>query len=89
MLGIDLGQNAAMSAAAGYWPATGTLEALAVFPEVPGLAERGLQDGVGRRYQDVARRGELIDGGEDVRRFRAACLAGKVRPVRSCCSGRP
>lgn len=141
VLGIDLGQNAAMSAAAGYWPATGTLEAFAVFPEVPGLAERGLQDGVGRRYQDMARRGELIvagkrvsdprallreararwgtpavvvadrwreaelrqaldtvsfpltqfrvrgqgfrDGGEDVRRFRAACLAGKVRPVRS------
>ena len=66
VLGIDLGQNAAMSAAAGYWPATGTLEALAVFPEVPGLAERGLQDGVGRRYQDMARRGELIVGGKRV-----------------------
>lgn len=141
VLGLDLGQNAAMSGAAGYWPATGSLDAFACFPAIPGLAERGVADGVGRRYQDMARRGELIvagqrvsdlggllrevaarwgrpsvivcdrwreaelrqaleaakfppatlvvrgmgfrDGGEDVRRFRAACLGDRVRPVRS------
>ena len=47
ILGIDLGTSSAMSAAAGYWPATGRLESIACFPEEPGLAERGLADGVG------------------------------------------
>ena len=140
-LGIDLGQNAAMSAAAGYWPSTGALDALAVFPELPSLKERGLSDGVGRLYSLMAERGELLqagrrvsdvlallrealrrwgapavitcdrwreaelrqslesvafpltslvvrgqgfkDGAADVRSFRAACLAGKVSPVKS------
>ena len=31
VLGLDLGQTAAMSAAAGYWPETGRLEGVAVF----------------------------------------------------------
>ena len=48
VLGIDLGQNAAMSAASAYFR-SGELEAVAVFPELPGLGERGLADGVGRR----------------------------------------
>ena len=64
VLGIDLGSSAAMSAAAGYWPESGRLEALACFPRQPGLSERGLRDGVGRRYLDMARRGELIQCGE-------------------------
>ena len=59
-LGMDLGDGAAMSAAAAYWPATGRLEAVAAFPEEPGLSDRGLRDGVGRLYLDMARRGELI-----------------------------
>ena len=59
-LGMDLGDGAAMSAAAAYWPATGRLEAVAAFPEVPDLRERGLSDGVGRLYMDMANRGELI-----------------------------
>ena len=141
VLGVDLGQNAAQSAVAAYWPSTGLLDAFAVFPELPSLAERGLSDGVGRLYADCARRGELIqagrrvsdvgallaqalerwgapaaivadrwraaelaqaldalsfplaslitrgmgyqDGADDVRRFRAACLSGVVRPRRS------
>lgn len=141
VLGVDLGQNAAMSAAAGYWPETRTLDAFACFPERPGLGERGLQDGVGSLYRNMRQRGELIqaggrvsdipalldhvvdrwgppsaivtdrwreaelrqhlergvvpacplvtrgqgykDGGEDVREFRAAFLAGDVRPVES------
>ena len=141
-LGVDLGSSAAMSAAAGYWPNTGALEAFAVFPELPALPERGLRDGVGDRYVKMHREGSLRiagrrvssipallrhsverwgvpavivtdrwrepelrealedsafplnvslvtrgqgwkDGGEDVRRFRAAALAGDVKPERS------
>ena len=48
--GLDLGQSEAMSACAAYWPATGRLEALASFPTVPGLVERGRADGVGNLY---------------------------------------
>ena len=39
VLGLDLGQNAAMSAAAAYFR-DGALEAVVCFPELPGLAER-------------------------------------------------
>ena len=65
VLGIDLGQNAAMSAAAAYFR-SGELEAFAVFPELPGLAERGLADGVGDLYMRMARRGELFQAGRRV-----------------------
>ena len=140
VLGIDLGQNAAMSAASAYF-ADGRLEAVAVFPELPTLASRGLADGVGSLYVQMAERGELLQagrrvsdvaallrealerwgrpvaivcdrwrvaelreklegvnfplahlvergqgyfhGGQDVRSFRSAVLAGKVRPSRS------
>ena len=58
-LGVDLGENQAMSAAAAYWPETGRLEVLAVFPERPTLAERGQRDGVGPLYERLAARGEL------------------------------
>ena len=139
--GVDLGSSAAQSAIAAYWPLTGRLECLAAFPGEPTLEERGLRDGVGRLYRDMASRGELIqiglrvvpvgelleeaarrfgppavlasdrwrqaelteavvtaglpvvrpewrgqgfkDGGEDVRAFRRACLAGQVAPVPS------
>ena len=43
-LGLDLGQNAAMSGAAAYFPESGLLDGFAVFPEIPTLAERGLKD---------------------------------------------
>lgn len=140
-LGLDLGQNAAMSAAAAFHPETGRLEAVAAFPEYPSLAARGLADGVGNLYQRMHARGEMIvagrrvsdigallrecltrwgvpgvivadrwreaelrehlervdfpltalvvrgqgyyHGGEDVRQFRKAILAGKVAPERS------
>ena len=62
-LGIDLGQNAAMSAAAAYWPDTGALDALACFPEIPTLEVRGLADGVGNQYVRMLERGELIQAG--------------------------
>ena len=65
VLGLDLGQSAAMSAAAAYFP-DGRLEACAVFPEVPGLAERGLGDGVANLYVRMAERGELVQAGRRV-----------------------
>ena len=66
VLGIDLGTNAAMSAAAAYWPASGRLDCLALFPEIPSLDERGLNDAVGALYVNMARRGELMQAGENV-----------------------
>ena len=65
VLGLDLGQNAAMSAAAAYWR-DGTLEAVACFPELPSLGERGLADGVGDLYRGMAERGELLQAGRRV-----------------------
>ena len=59
VLGLDLGGSASMSAAAFLWPATGRLESLGWFPNEPSLAARGVADGVGRRYQEMAERGEL------------------------------
>ena len=35
VLGLDLGQNAAMSGAAAFWPDSGRLEAIAAFPRAP------------------------------------------------------
>ena len=61
-LGIDLGQSAAMSAAAAYWPETGALSAFAVFPEIPSLGERGLADGVGRLYSPDGRARRIVTG---------------------------
>ena len=61
--GVDVGGAAAMTAAVGYWPRTGRLEAVAAFPGEPTLAERGLRDGVGSLYVDCAGRGELIQAG--------------------------
>ena len=86
-LGIDLGQNAAMSAASAYFR-SGELEAVAVFPELPGLGERGLADGVGRLYLDMAARGELILSGRrvsDVRELLRQALARWGRPVAVVC----
>ena len=63
-LGIDLGENAAMSAAACYYPETGYLGVLAVLPLRPTLAERGHRDGVGPLYERMAARGELHQAGD-------------------------
>ena len=65
VLGIDLGTSAAMSAAAAYHR-DGRLEALAVFPESPTLAARGLSDGVGSLYRRMHERGELVLAGRRV-----------------------
>ena len=87
VLGIDLGQNAAMSASAAFFR-SGELEACAVFPELPGLGERGLADGVGGLYLDMARRGELIQAGRrvsDVGELLRESLRRWGRPVAIVC----
>ena len=65
ILGVDLGGSRSMSAAAFYWPETGRLEALGVFPSKPGLADRGAADAVADRYEQMAERGELLTMGEN------------------------
>ena len=52
-----------MSAASAYWPATGAVDCFAVFPEQPSLAERGLADGCGSLYVEMAKRNELLQAG--------------------------
>ena len=87
VLGLDLGQNAAMSAAAAYFR-DGRLEATACFPELPSLAERGLADGVGDLYQQMADRGELFQAGRrvsDIPALLAECLERWGRPVAITC----
>ena len=81
--GIDLGSGQAMSAVAAYFP-SGRLDALAAFPELPSLAQRGISDGVGRLYQKMAERGELIRAGRrvaDVKALLSEALARYGRPV--------
>ena len=65
-LGVDLGASASMSALAGYWPDTGALRVLGMFPENPNLVERGLSDGVGELYTRAAALGELHTGGDEI-----------------------
>ena len=87
VLGVDAGQNAAMSAAAAYHR-DGTLEAVACFPELPSLAERGLADGVGDLYLRMAERGELFQAGRRVSDLPALlreCLERWGRPVAIIC----
>ena len=60
VLGIDLGSTEAMSAAAGYWPETGRLSAVACFGDDPDPKARGLRDGVGALYAKMEARGELV-----------------------------
>ena len=65
--GLDLGQSEAMAAISAYWPDSGRLECVASFPTIPSLAERGLADGVGNLYVQMAQRGELVQtGGEAI-----------------------
>ena len=75
--GIDAGTTAAMTAACAFWPESGRLDTVAAFPSAPTLAERGLKDGVGDLYQQMARRGELVTLGG-----RVVPLGDFVRVVR-------
>ena len=66
VLGVDLSQNAAISALSAYWPESGSLDAIGALPASPGLSERGVRDGVGDRYVRMVERGELYQHGEHV-----------------------
>lgn len=59
VIGIDLGGSASMTAGAFYWPETGRLECHGWFPSKPSLLNRGQADGVGSRYSEMQKRGEL------------------------------
>ena len=87
VLGLDLGQNAAMSAGAAYFR-DGTLEAVACFPELPSLAARGLSDCVSALYCQMAERGELFQAGRrvsDIPALLRECLERWGRPVAIVC----
>ena len=75
--GIDAGTTAAMTAACAFWPESGRLDTVAAFPSAPTLAARGLKDGVGDLYQQMARRDELVTLGG-----RVVPLSDFVRVVR-------
>ena len=66
VLGIDCGQNEAMTAASAYFLSSGSLDGFGVFPLTPSLAERGLQDGVGGDYVSMAAEGDLLQAGQRV-----------------------
>ena len=57
ILALDLGGSASMTAAAAAWPDTGRLETWGAFPDIPSLHERGITDGVGRRYERMEKEG--------------------------------
>ncbi|MYI05744.1 MAG: hypothetical protein F4059_00080 [Gemmatimonadetes bacterium] len=86
--GVDLGGSVAMSALASYWPDTGRLDGFAAFPEVPDLADRGMADGVGSLYADMAKRGELVIAGRRTTDLEAFLRIGLERygaPVAVAC----
>ena len=58
-IGLDVGEASSMTAAAFYWPQTGRLEGMGAFPAEPSLDARGKDDGVGDRYLNMERRGEI------------------------------
>ena len=57
VLAFDLSGGDAMAAAVAYWPQGGRLEALAAFPALPSLGERGRTDGAD--YERMASDGDL------------------------------
>ena len=59
VLGLDLGGSASMTALAAIWIKTGRLEVWAGYGDIPTLADRGTADGVGNRYVEMERRGEI------------------------------
>ena len=83
VLGVDLAGGDAMTAAAAYWPLTGRVEALAAFPELPSLDDRGRTDGAD--YAAMHADGDLLVMGRRV--VPVADLVGEVlsrwgRPAR-------
>lgn len=66
VVGLDLGGSSSMSAWASYWPQTQRLECYGAFPGSPSLLDRGQNDAVGGRYQEMQERGELLTFGANV-----------------------
>ena len=63
MWGIDLGESFSQSVGAAYWPYTYRLECLAAFPHVPSLEQRGINEGMGDIWVQMAQLGDLIQCG--------------------------
>ena len=59
-VGVDLGGGTSMSSIAFYWPESGRLQVFGMLPDDPGLERKGKEDGVGKRYIEMERRGELF-----------------------------
>ena len=66
VLGLDTGTTVSMSAASAYFIKSGYLDGFGLFASVPGLAERGLSDGLGNLYVRMYEQGDLVLGGERV-----------------------
>ena len=62
VVGLDLASTE-MAAAAAVWP-SGACDAFGIFPSVPDLATKGRQHHVGKLYQTMAGRGELVRLGD-------------------------
>ena len=60
ILALDLGTTEAMSAAAGFYPETGRLDAIGCFGDDPDVKARGLRDGCGGLYAQMLARDELV-----------------------------
>ena len=58
-IGLDLGGGTSMTGISFYWPETGWLEVYAGLPAMPSLKDRGVEDGVGSRYQKMEDEGTL------------------------------
>ncbi|MDE0289435.1 MAG: hypothetical protein OXM88_12820 [bacterium] len=87
VLGVDPGSGWSMTAAAAYWR-SGDLDSFAIFPSIPSLLERGLSDGVGRRYVEMEERGELLTAGgrvADLTRLMSEVLIRWGRPSAIVC----
>ncbi|MYD10867.1 MAG: hypothetical protein F4X02_12595 [Chloroflexi bacterium] len=75
--GIDIGASKSLSATTCYWPESGFVDYVIAVPKIPGLPERGEQDGVGTDYEAMYRDGDLIRSGErviDLPAFLRECL---------------
>ena len=66
VVGLDLGGSSSMSAWCNFWPTSGRLECYGAFPGSPSLLDRGQNDGVGQRYNEMAGRRELLTFGANV-----------------------
>ena len=66
ILGLDAGSTTSLSSAAAYWYRTTELDGFSLVCTDPGLAERGLADGVGNLYCRMFQEGDLVMGGKYV-----------------------